>query len=264
MENIPEVEGGEVTPVENVTSQPAEPNTPETQEAEAVENKPEEREEAALPKGVQRRIDRLTREKYELRGRLEALERQVMPRQQAQPQPAQNMANKPQRFEYASDEDYIEAVAEHKLQQAQRQQQELHQRANQERARAQMQQEFARKAMEAAKAYPDFIEAIEEAEVQVAQHVELAIHASDKGADIAYFFAKNPDELERINALHPVKAAMEIARIEAKVTRPTKQTSSAPPPINPVGSRAAVSKDPSQMTDREFAEWRKRQIKARN
>jgi len=261
MENIPEVEGGKVAPVENVTSQPTEPNTPETQEAEQKEVKQEEREDAPLPKGVQRRIDRLTKQKYELQGRLEALERQMQPPAQSQPQ---NVTSKPQRYEYASDEDFVEAMTDYKLQQVQRQHMTQQQLAQQERARSQMQQEFSRKAIEAAKAYPDFIEAIEEADAQVAPHVEAAIYASDKSADIAYFFAKNPDELERINALHPVKAAMEIARIEAKVTRPTKQTSSAPPPINPVGSRAAVNKDPSQMTDREFSEWRKRQIKARS
>lgn len=37
-----------------------------------------------------------------------------------------------------------------------------------------------------------------------------------------------------------------------------------PKPVTKVGAKATVTKDPSQMTDREFAEWRRKQIKSRN
>jgi hypothetical protein len=45
----------------------------------------------------------------------------------------------------------------------------------------------------------------------------------------------------------------------------SKPTQAPPPkPVTKVGAKAPVTKDPSQMSDKEFAQWRARQIKSRN
>jgi hypothetical protein len=81
---------------------------------------------------------------------------------------------------------------------------------------------------------------------------------------VAYHLGKNHDLAAQIAALDPVSAAIRIGELAASLTRPTpKKTTGAPPPISPVGGRASTSKDPSQMTDAEFAAWRREQIKRR-
>ncbi len=44
----------------------------------------------------------------------------------------------------------------------------------------------------------------------------------------------------------------------------TKQTAPPPPPVTKVGSKATVTKSVNQMSDKEFASWRAKQIKQRN
>ena len=81
----------------------------------------------------------------------------------------------------------------------------------------------------------------------------------DMGHDVAYYLGKHPVDAERLANLHPVAAAREIGRIEAKLLQQTETaTSAAPDPITPVGSRAKASKDPGQMTDAEYLAWRKK------
>lgn len=109
----------------------------------------------------------------------------------------------------------------------------------------------------------DFDEVCAESEAVVTPKMSEAILESDKGALIAYYLAKNSAEAERISKLTPSKQAAAIVALEDKVAKPAKQLSKAPEPIAPVGQKAEVAKDPSKMTDAEFAAWRKRQIAQR-
>lgn len=109
----------------------------------------------------------------------------------------------------------------------------------------------------------DFDEVCAESEAVVTAKMSEAILESDKGAFIAYYLAKNPGEAERISKLSPSKQVAAIVGLEDKVTKPAKQPSKAPEPIQPVGQKAEVAKDPNKMSDKEFAEWRKKQIAQR-
>ncbi len=84
--------------------------------------------------------------------------------------------------------------------------------------------------------------------------MEEEILTSDFGADLAYYFGTHADEADRISRLSPNKATREIVQLEAKFK---KQTTNAPPPINPISSGVSIStKDPSKMTQREYEVWR--------
>jgi hypothetical protein len=92
-----------------------------------------------------------------------------------------------------------------------------------------------------------------------------AIVESDFGTDSAYYLAQHPDEAKAIAQLSPIRQIAAIGKLEAKVTQPAaRKTTEAPPPITPAGSKAKADKDPNQMTDAEFAAWRKRQIAQRS
>ena len=100
------------------------------------------------------------------------------------------------------------------------------------------------------------------ASAEVSYAIRDAIMTSDLSPQLLHYFGKNIDDLERIGDLTPMAAAREIGKIEAKILSGIKpnQTSSAPAPINPLGSaRTTVQTDPSKMTDAEWYKWDKAQ-----
>jgi hypothetical protein len=94
--------------------------------------------------------------------------------------------------------------------------------------------------------------------------LELAT-SSDAGAKLLHHLGANLEEAERIASLSPVQMARELTRLEFKLGQPApaKPVSNAPAPISPIGGTQGGSKSPSEMTDNEFAKWRKSQIAAR-
>jgi hypothetical protein len=65
--------------------------------------------------------------------------------------------------------------------------------------------------------------------------------------------------------MSPIQQARRIARLEATFDAPKPaQASKAPKPLEPVKGATGGTKDPSLMSDSEFAAWRKAQIKARS
>ena len=91
-----------------------------------------------------------------------------------------------------------------------------------------------------------------------------AVLDSDKPASILHYLGNNPDEAAEFVGLTPAQIGRRIARLEDKIKAGTKQqTSNAPKPLQPVTGGAGGDKDPSRMTDSEFAAWRKSQIAKR-
>ena len=84
-------------------------------------------------------------------------------------------------------------------------------------------------------------------------------------ADVAYHLAKNRVDGVKISRMTPTMAAREIAKLDLRfgdgksIPDPPKKTTSAPPPIKPVGSSNTVAKDPEKMTQAEFEAHRKAQ-----
>lgn len=244
-------------------------STPESTEAETTkpdEPKPETEEQRKSK--YQRRIDRknadIAAARTEARlykERLEQLEAMARPQQQRVP-------GAPTLDQFDNFEDYMSArvafeaerVVETRLGKVQ---QAEAQRKAQE-AQSRVLTSWQDKQAAAADKYADFEEVVGESDAPVTQAMSQAIVESEAGADIAYYLAQHPDEAKRIAQLSPVRQIAEIGKLEAKASAPVvKRPTSTPPPINPIGTKAKAEKDPSQMTDSEFAQWRKRQIAQR-
>lgn len=253
-------------PQQGETTQTPAPDTsakPETQDGKPDAN--EEADKHALPRGVQKRIDRLTREKYRLQAELDVA-RKHGPQPEAQPKPAS--AGEPKADQFKSYEEYLEARAEWKAEQrVEKRLGELRDTAQRQAGQAEqekLQSQWEKRVNEALTTYDDFEEVALSPEVPISEPMMAAILRSPKGADVAYHLGKNHDLAAQIAALDPVSAAIRIGELAASLTRPTpKKTTGAPPPINPVGGRASTNKDPAQMSDAEFAAWRRDQIKRR-
>jgi len=218
-------------------------------------------EEHRVPKGVQKRIDRLTREKYQLQARLEVLERsQQAPQQQQQVQPSQA----PKLDQFNSVEEYLDALADHKASQKfdhlSKEREAKESQNRQQREAAKLHEGYTKQTEQARQAYDDFDDVVQDPDLPISQAMAEAIMRSNNGADVAYYLGKNPDQAARIASLDPFSAAVEIGRIAATVVRPQpRKTTNAPQPIQPIGSRATPVADPARMSDAEWYAQRNKQ-----
>jgi len=229
--------------------------TAEVESAEPVENEeatttPEDEGQRAqdpdkASKALQRRIDRLTREKYQLKAENEQLR---APKDQADDK------------EHLT-EDEVETRAEARAREI----------AELKQIEAHCNKVFD----EGLKANKDFAKAVRSLADEIGEPFDkkgrptatmAAILDADKPHALIQYLADNPDIAGELADLSPSKQIRRIVQIEKEMGEESKpKPSSAPKPATPVNSGATTgTKDPATMTDKEFAAWRREQIKSRN
>lgn len=103
----------------------------------------------------------------------------------------------------------------------------------------------------------------------ISEAMAAVIADSEHGPELALYLAKNQEVSRQIHDLPDLAAARELGRIEARFSTPavasittkTPQVSQAPAPAPKIeATEPAVSKDPAEMSAKEFATWRRRYI----
>lgn len=235
---------GEVTPEE---VQPVAQDEAESTPAEKQEDSHDDDAEPKKSKGgFQRRIDELTRQREEERRekeRLLSLVERLSDNGRPKPQETQpQVSSEPKREDFDDYEAWLEAKATYvavKALDARLQQQEA--KREQETKQSEQQKQVAAwnaKLAEARSKLPDFDD-VTAADVPITPSMSSAIMDSDKGAEVAYYLAKNPAEAARIAALSPIGQVREIGKLEDRVSAKPVKPSSAPDPIKPVGARSS-------------------------
>ncbi len=275
-----EVEAGEVTPVVNEAAEAApspdptagqEPVAPEGEKPEAPSEKMLTQSEvnklvAKEKAQAARRAEKLAAERF----RAEAAERELE-RLRAERDPQPKAQGKPDPNDFKDWESYQDAIVDWKLEQKLQKKREEDERESktQREQREQIERaKFVRETLftKGQEKYPDFDEVVlgdvPFTEPMIAAASRLSVQGK-AGADVLYHLGQNPEEALRISRLPDIDQVWEIQNLEAKLTAPPKPTN-APPPIVPSGTKTTVEKDPSKMTDKEFAEWRRRQIASRS
>ena len=167
--------------------------------------------------------------------------------------------------QFASNEDYVEALAD------QRAEQKIAEREKRKQ-QAELLETYHDKEEEVRAKYDDFEQVAYNPNLTITTVMAQSIQASDNGPEVAYHLGANPKEAERISRLSPILQAKEIGRIEAQLAAnpPVKKTSNAPAPISPVsarttGSPAYDTTDPRSIKSMSTSEWieaeRARQVK---
>ena len=236
--------------------------TPEESEQAEKEAEPEKTEESetteddehSLPNGVKKRIDKITRQKYEavaeanrLKAELEQMRAQLAPKQEP-----------PDISNFDTFEEYSDALAEYKYQQKIQQVQSQQTQQTQAQKNA---QEWVAKVEKVRSVAPDFDDAFSNvANIEFAPMALEAVAQHPKGAEIAYMLGKDVSEAYRIAALPPSLQLMAIGEIAAKTSLPkTKAVSTAPKPVKPVNSGGASNAPPEDMD--EWVKWRNQQLR---
>jgi len=247
VDSSPQVEVVEPVEAEKVETEGEQPEV-KTEEAE------KEPDESSLPEGVKKRIDKVTRQKYEaiaesnrLKAEIEQLRAQIAPKQEA-----------PDISQFDTLDDYVEAVAEYKLNQ--KTQATQSQQAQQTQAQAQA-QDWVSKVDKVRSIAPDFDAVFNNvASIEFAPMALEAVAQHPKGAEIAYMLGKDVSEAYRIAALPPSQQLMAIGEIAARTNVPkTKTVSTAPAPIKPVTGGASSNTPPTDID--EWMKWRNDQLR---
>lgn len=159
-------------------------------------------------------------------------------------------------LEYAAKQ--AEAVVERRLSEVERQ------RAEQNRLES-----FVTRQKEFAKAAPDFEDKVlRDPTLPITAAMRDVIIDSPSGPEIAYYLAENKALAAQIASLPPHLAALEMGRIEGRLSAtkaaPRPAVSKAPPPPPTVDSgNAPVEKSPEEMSADEWLKWREKQLRKR-
>jgi hypothetical protein len=271
-----------VAPQEATEEAVVEDQTPDT-EAQA-EGQTAGDDTAPAPEGGERDDDspEATEKKSRHQKRKEAMERAFreaeearaeLAKAQARLQEFEQMAKSakpPKQDDFQTYEDYQAALSGYyAMQQLDgreaariRKEQEAHQQKIEQieqRQSAEVAQQWAAQTAEAKTRYADFEQVALSPNVPITPEMGRIIQSMDSGADVAYHLGMNTAEAARISQLPPIYAAMELARIEARLSGPKPRTSTqAPDPIAPVKPKATPRKDPAKMTMAEYKAARSR------
>jgi hypothetical protein len=224
------------------------------------------RDEKGRYRGVQHRIDELTRSRREAEREAEYWKARAGGTSQAQ-NPAQPSAGSqpPDPTAFKTQEEYIEALTDYKVEEKLAKKDAEHTHVKQVTDRAQLWQGK----LEAARAdTPDFDQVMNNADIAVANHVADLLLESDAGAKIAYHLAQNPDKLDKINGMTPAKVAIELGKLEASLSKPDVvsaevkpdvKTSKAPPPARAIGQGRSTTPTLGEMPMEDYVKARKAQ-----
>lgn len=256
---------------------------PEAKEAKAEEPKPEAKEPEKTKEGDPRhdaraRINQLARERAEALERAERAERALQERERAEQRAHQTEASRPRREQYQTDEDYAEALADHRFSEKQREaEQTARVRSVAERRadhivkyneRIQKDPEFGAKVdPRLLEMRPDFM--LEEGEpIGPSNIIAGAIARSEHVVALGYHFTEHPEEMEALLRMgSPEEILLAMGRLEAKLSAPKPKPrepepeaeSEAPPPIKPLAASSVPEKP--DLTDSGLDFDRFRQLK---
>lgn len=216
-----ETPAAEVETTEAIVASPeSTPEQPATENA-AEQAEPDNGDEAtAQPKKkhwAHERIDELTRQRREA-------ERQ-----------AEYWKTKASRPVDVDSLDYEEGIAERTIQRTRQEQAET----ATESARMLAVEAFNYRETLARERYTDYDTVTRNQSVPITKPMAEVIMDLDAGPEIAYHLGKNPQEAARIAALPERHQALELGRLEAKITAPKSVPKPPPAPVNPVGGNAS-------------------------
>jgi len=195
---------------------------------------------------------------------------------------------KPDRAKFETDEAYQDAVIDWRVDQRLKAQEAEQQKKAQEDRQRETLTAAQNRIQAAMEVVPDYAEVLGAADQVVPPHIAAYMQRSPLIAELGYYFAKNPAELERLADLPADEALVDIGEIKSKLkpfakaepaakdastngTKPSTETGSPPSkprvaaPIKPLGSGSAlqVEKDETAMNVREVInDWSKRRSPA--
>lgn len=259
------------------TDQPAEAPTSEqeaTTEPESATGDAEQQQEQQAAKqqgkgGFQRRIDKLTEERYRLEGEVRALREQLAVKPAGSEQQATQEDKPPVDTEFDNWNDYLQASVRYEAKKLLKAEKEADAQRLEAEAQRKKMDTFFERANEARNRHADYDDVISNPNLPVNAAMNEAILDSEFGPDMAYWLGTNPAKCIEIARMSPTAATREMLRLELQFAgkkQPSAATpqpkptivSAAPKPISPVtaGTVPQATVSPGKMDLEEYRRWR--------
>lgn len=230
----------------------------EEQEADSEDQDQEDERPKKQFKGVQKRIDKLTKraaaaEREKEYWREQALNSQQKPeqkREESSAKPEEKSESMPEADDFENHSDYIRAVAKWEIRQELNAEKAKERETNLKSEYEQKKKTFADQLKKVSKVAEDYSDVMAEvADDIVPASVQAILFDSEDGGRLIYELAKNPEHFKKVMQMSPLQAAREIGKVEARLSneseskKETKEikTTKAPKPVSPVGSKASGS-----------------------
>lgn len=237
------------------------------------QNGDKNRDEKGRFKGVQERIDELTRSRREAEREAEYWKVRAQANDKQPPAKAAETTERPVRTNFADEDAYLDALADFKVEEKlaardAKQAQEQQQRSRVEAATKVATSWEERK--EAARAeIADFDQVMEGADHPVRNHVAELIMEHDQGPKLMHHLAQHPEEIDKLNEMSPAKAAFELGKLAVKFekapvadssSKPVATVSKAPPPAaRSVGAGRSTETPIGELPMEDYVKLRKSQ-----
>jgi hypothetical protein len=268
---------GENPPAGTVSDSETDDDLELTEGDDTSEGEGEEEEEAPKPKkgkgGFQKRIDKLSARAQQLEEENAELKRLagVKPAAAAEektalPVEANGKPIRPKLSDYGTYEEHETALGEYEERLADWKFEQRSQQSQQQAKQTEAAKAWEDRTEKIRVKHPDYNEKINALQIPNTPAVPVvrdAIAESEVGPEILYHLAQHPEEAKRILSLNPVRAVVEVGKLEVKLATPSSdpkqktKVTSAPDPISPVGGKGQASPKPlREVTD--FSEYEAR------
>jgi len=197
----------------------------------------------------QKRIDEVTAKKYEAE-REAAYWRGIAEGRTPQQPVAQAQEGPPREDQFESYEDYEQARIDYAVEQRLRQAEAL-------KAQQAVLQTYEERAARLKESKPDYDSVVGNPALRITPIMADVIRESDAGPEVAYHLGTNPQEAARIAALSPHRQAVELGKLEARLSAPAQpakanRTPPPPPPQTVAGLSNGLNKAPEDMSMAEY------------
>lgn len=235
--------------------------TPGADSAPAIADTDEDARE--LKTSVGKRIDELTRRRYDAERERDHWREMALRSQTQAPEPkVEALPQSKTLADFGYDEaKFFAYVREETRKEAAAAAREELQKTQTTDYAAQRDADFEERVAEFAKDLPDFQEVTQDPHLAITEVMAETIKDSENGPAIAYHLGKNPKLAASISRLPPLQQAREIGRIEAALANKpaVPKVSAAPAPAPKIeGGDSKTEKNPVEMSPAEFAKWRAR------
>jgi hypothetical protein len=269
------LEGKSVIEKEPSVEEPAEKEPEEVEQEEETEVEPKPKAKGG---GFQKRIEKLTKDKSKAEERAAELERRVKELESKstvkEEKPAKSATDEPQEADYTDFTKYLKDHVRWEVRQELKEQKEQEDiRNTQEMINGINEAHLAR--IEVAKLeHEDFEDTVNSVnmpwnldsptiiEREATASFFKAVKEDENSAEIVYYYATHPEELEKLGELTPGQIGKAVGRVSDKLTPKEKEppkpklVSKAPAPIKPVSGGATKNSTPLDQVD--MAEYKKR------
>ena len=223
------------------TSEESAPQVEKVPEVEKPKDPADEPTEKILSERAQKRINKVTADKWEATRRAEAAEAKLAGMQSAQAT-KQNVEPKKEDFDY-DEEAYTSALIDYKVnlkaESLSKQQQDI----QAEQVKDEAAKKFAENCAAFAENKADFNEVLSRVPT-LQPSVLQEVMSMGNGPELAYFLGENQDIGNNIARMNPVAAGIKIGEISRKLSEPKLiKPSDAPDPIEPLKGGGSASKE---------------------